>query len=104
MVPKERILLALNEHVTERLRGQVDHNVLQMIEDLVNKSTEIVLYNIIKTHPENEIDIALSRVSGNVENFISLVVLQLIDFGSGRNEGPFINMFDSLLQQQCELS
>ena len=101
---KEQILSSLNSNVTEMLKGKVDERDLIMEEDLVHRCTEIVIYNIAKTHDEKEIDVALDRVSGNVANFIGLVVIQLIDFGSGRNQGPFMDMFDRLLLQQCQIS
>jgi len=102
---KEQILAALNNNVIDMLKGKVDGNVLNMSEDLINRCAQIVIYNITKNHiSENEIDVALDRISGNVANFIGLVVIQLIDFGSGRNEGPFIDLFDRLLLEQSEIS
>ncbi|HEC72375.1 MAG: hypothetical protein ACTSW7_01330 [Candidatus Thorarchaeota archaeon] len=92
---------AHNEMV-RRIREQVDATTFSMSKQLIDTSIRMVLHNVANKY-ENEMEYldALDRIMGNVVNFVALVVLQLHEFGKGTNEGPFINMFEELLERNA---
>jgi len=91
---------AYNEMV-RRIREQVDGATFSMSKQLIDMSIKMVLHNVAKKY-ENEMEYldALERIMGNVVNFVALVVLQLHEFGKGTNEGPFIDIFQELLDRK----
>ena len=88
--------------MVRRIREQVDATTFSMSKQLIDTSIRMVLHNVANKY-ENEMEYldALDRIMGNVVNFVALVVLQLHEFGKGTNEGPFINMFEELLERNA---
>lgn len=92
------------EHILENMKKYVDEETFLMLDKLINDAIRIVIYNIIKKYKEdNEIEIALEKVRNNTIYFMALVLMQLIEFGKGENEGPFIDIMDELLKQRIEI-
>ena len=82
------------------VRQQVDAQTFAMSESLIDTALRIVIHNVAKRYQnEHEYLDALQRIQGNLVNFVALVVLQLHEFGKGTNEGPFIDLFEELLNK-----
>jgi len=92
------------KYVVGELSETVDAKTLQMSEDLVENAINIVTYNIFKKYKnEMESDEALEKIKNNTVHFMALVIIQLIEFGKGENEGPFIDLIKEALQVKVEI-
>ena len=90
--------------IISKVKENMDAEMFGMSEELINLSIKMVVVNIAKKY-ESQVafEDALNRVMGNVVNFVALVVMQLQHFGDGKNEGPFVELFDQLLLQQSQV-
>lgn len=86
--------------IINNIKKDMDEETFKMSEELIKISVRIVVFNIAKKY-ENQLafESALNNVMGNVVNFIALVIMQLKDFGGGKNEGPFVDLFERLLNR-----
>ena len=80
------------------VKKQLDNNAYRMMESIIKISLKLVLYNLSNKYSnENSYRNAVEHIQGNLVNFTALYVHQLISFSKGTNEGPFIDLFEELL-------
>lgn len=87
------------EHARATNREHMDSFTTECVQRIIHDSMELVIHNLTEQYDAQELPFIINKINGNLVNFMGLTVSQLVAFGTGHNDGPFIRLVDELLER-----